>query len=436
MSAIKLPASDNEAEMAVLGSCLIEGLAIEKTMMILEEEDFYQTQNRHVFVAIKQLYEEQGSVGIDIVTVGIRLRDLEKYDDVGGGDHLSKLTATVGTAGHVEYYARKVRDCRITRDMTLALRNHYENESHESMLRIEELMNQRSGNGNMGILDFQAGLESVVDEIMKPVAQIRSGFERLDSELGGFEPSELVVVGGRTSAGKTAFSLRIAAQMAMRGTPCLYITSEMRAAQLVKRLLPQAADVDSWKFRTRDWNDYERSKIHSEGREKLETLPLKMMDRPLISMKDIRAAVIQSGCKVVFIDQLQHCKLPYASMESSAIYRFCSELKEMLIKTNTLGFLLCQLDRNRDRNKEEPPVLADLRGSSGIESTANTALLLWEKKKMDEKEVEPPPPMGQKRVEVIIAKAREGPRGGKIPLNFNGKRNLFSEASFNSTEGE
>lgn len=426
-----------EAEAAVLGSMLIEPQAIRRALLHLRAEDFKDEGRRAVFRAIEALYEQDHDGGVDLVTVAERLNEDRTIDVVGGMGGVAALVDKVTTAAHVEHYAKLVRNASLARQITAQFRATYEDQTPENMRALQDLMMSKEGNLASAMVDFRTDLQSIIDEILRTdVPLIKTGFDRLDALLCGLEPGELVTVGARTAGGKTAFMLRTALQMAEYGNEVLYITSEMRVKELVKRILPQATRIPAWKFRSRSLNERERDKVRLEGIEKLSTLPLKMMARGRISIEDIRRAVIQSGCKVVFVDYLQRCKLPKAERESSALYDFMANYKELLLDTGTLGFIASQLDRQRDKEPDKRPTLSEFRGSGGIEAESDTAIMLWKPVPKPDRMDYVPPPQGQVRVEAVIAKARSGVSDVGVDMNFDGDFVRFAEASLNSQEEE
>jgi len=439
MGEVKVPAQDWNAEAAVLGSCLIDQAAARQACILLEAEDFYSEANRRVFSAVMYLASEHDYQGIDPVTVGARLRDMGQLDDVGGHTYITELASgKTPTSGHVEHYARIVRSCSLSRSISHAVRKVYDDETPDALSELSELVLLKEANRGRRLFDFREDLQPVVDEIMRTdITQVKTGFPYLDHKLNGLEPGELIAVGARTGGGKTALQTRLCLNMAMDGEECLYITSEMRVASLIRRILPQATNVQASSFRSRSLTQEQRASVPA-GVAAMSSLPIKMMDKGRISIRDIRSAIVRSGCKVVFVDYLQRCKFSRAEKESTAIYDFMAEFKEILLDTGVIGFIACQLDRERDKNSTTPPVLRDFRGSSGIESEADTCLLLWKPPSSDleTKSDYIPPPSGSIRTELIIAKARNGLSDQKVYMDFDGGLVKFCESNINGPAEE
>lgn len=424
-----------EAEAAVLGSMLIEKQAIAKACLILKAEDFKAPANQAVFRAVEALYERD--MDADLVTVSEEAIAQGTMDVIGGKGYLANLCDAVTTAAHVGAYAKLVKNASLSRKIRGQFKTAYESQSMDDIASLGDLIMAREGNLSATLTDFREDLPAIIDEILRTdVPQINTGFTRLDALLCGLEPGELVTVGARTSGGKTAFKTRMALNMAMDGHEVLYITSEMRVKELVKRILPQAVRIPSWKFRSRKLTEIERERVRTEGVDILSTLPIKMLARGRIGIDDIRRAVVQSGCKVVFVDYLQRCKFPKAERESSAIYEFMAEFKEILLNTQTVGVISSQLDRARDKEPERRPVLADFRGSAGIESESDVAILLWKPPVDPDKMDYVPPPPGQVRIEAVIGKGRNGVADVGVDMDFNGEYVRFAESSLNRSQEE
>lgn len=415
----------------MLGSCLIERQAVKEAHFILEEMDFYQEANREVFKAVMWVARENDYSNVDVVTVGARLRESGKLDEVGGHEYLTSLIGAVATAEHAEYYARIIRGHALSRSISLAVREVYEEETPEATSKLSKLVMAKEENQGRRLFDLRTDLQPVIDKILDPnVNRIGSGFPNLDHALNKFEPGELITVGARPGGGKTAFMTRMCLNMAMDNEECLYITSEMRVPSLIRRILPMATRIESQHFRTRRAVGIAAPGQIEAGVKMIASLPIKMMDHGRITLKDIRGAVNRTGCKAVFVDYLQRCRLPSAEKESTAIYDFMAEFKEILLDTGAVGIIGCQLDRGRDKNPSEAPVMSEFRGSSGIESESDTCLMLWRPpdQKVLERTESLPPPEGQRRVQVSIRKAREAPADVFVDFDFDGKLVQFVES--------
>ena len=368
-----------------------------------------------------------------------RLRGGGRLDQVGGGAYVAELIHKVQTVAHVDHYAQVVRDASLDRQIKAQFRKAWEDQSEESLKVLVDLRIAREGNAGGRIFDLREDVDKAIAEIMRrDVPVINTGFTRLDAIMGGTRPGELVTVGARTSGGKTSFMLRVATNMAQDGREVLFITAEEKETEIVARMLPQATDIPAYKFRSRTWNEYEEDKVRTIGADRISSLPMKIMSRGRIAMQDIRRAVLQSRCEVVFVDYLQRCRLPNGERESSQLYEFMADFKELCHDAGVVGWIGSQLDRERDMRSGERPKLRDFRGSSGIESESSICLLLWKppEDKARESMDYVPPAEGCVRVEAIIAKARGGVADVAVDLDFKGELLRFAEAKMNSSTEE
>ena len=433
------PPQAPEAEKAVLGSCIIDAHAACRAGMLLYPEDFYFEANRTVYSVMVKMMED--GLPIDLPSLHTRLTEFRQLDEIGGMPALTALTDSVGTTAHVEYYAKLVKGASFRRQILVQIKQAETevlagNYPDPVIQELGALILAGSGNMARKLFDMREDLQAVINEIITRKKPLNTGFPWLDHKLGGVLPSELVTVGGRTSVGKTAFMLRTCLQMAMESQQCLYITSEMRIVDLVARMLPQATNVPAHKIRSKLLTPEDVKRIWGMGMENLSSLPIHLLDRPRISLRDIKAAVVRSGCQVVFVDHLQRCQMPKAEKESSALYDLMAGFKELLLDTGVVGFMGCQLDRERDTRPSQRPLLRDFRGSSGIESESNICLLLWRPNAeyVQKKPGSVPPAQGTIRVECVIAKQREGPAGVGIDMDFNGDLVKFIESEIGNPD--
>jgi replicative DNA helicase len=217
-----LPPQSLEAEMAVLGSMMIERDAVEKAIDALDEKDFYQDAHRKIFRSMRGLYERGEAA--DFVTVGEDLRRNKQLDDVGGQAYLTDLLHKVATAAHVDYYAKIVREKAILREMinaaTTIVSNCYGevkdppallDEAQAAIMRVAE---RQSMHGVVAAGDLAHEVIEMIEQRAKEkraVTGVPSGLKYLDAQTSGFQKSDLILIAARPSQGKTALALTIAA---------------------------------------------------------------------------------------------------------------------------------------------------------------------------------------------------------------------------------
>ncbi len=428
-----------QAERALIGCMFIEPWAAQQAMLTVRQEDFWFKQHQDLFQALGTIYETHPSEKVDLIIVSNWLREVGHLEHVGGQAYIAECIDAATATDRVGHYARIVRGASLDRHITRAIIALNEHRNPETERAVADLILAKEGNAGRRLTDLREDTARLVEEILRDdVKVLKTGFTRLDAFLGGLEPGDLVTIGARTSGGKTALKVRLCLQMAMDANECLFLTTEMKERQIVARMLPQATRIPAFKFRSRTLTEPEKDRVRREGIENLSSLPIKMMGKSLLSIDDIRRAVVQARPAVVFVDYLQRCKMGKAERLSEGLYDFMRDLKSIAQDTGAVIFIGVQLDRERDRAPSQKPVLADFRGSSGIESESDIALLLW-KPPEDYLRKQPdyiPPRDGHVRVECLIAKARNGASDVKVDLDFDLDLVKFAEASMNAETEE
>lgn len=434
----KTAAQAIDAELATIGAILVEPALAPKARLYLEAGDFFSEKNRYTYAAICELLERDGPGAVDIVLVAQHLRTRGELESAGGTAHLAACQEVAVTAENVELYAKLVREASLDRMVTGQLRKTYEDKTPENVTDLGDLILSLNGLHGRPIFDCRVGLLDKIEKLMeRQSSSVKTGFDTLDAVLGGIALGDLCVVGARPGVGKTAFLTRAACNMAMAGHEVLYLTTEMSEEQMLARILPMATKIPAYKFRTRDENgdlslsENDKRTIIDKVAAGLNQLPLKILGKSMFSLDEIRSAGIRAKADVIVVDLLQRCKL--GSKHESVAYaieEFLVGLKSFALDTGIRVFLAAQLDRESDRNPGKPPVLADLRGSAGIEHQANQALLMWKppRPKNPPENYIPPSP-GCTAVEVIVKKARDGPADIAVDLELNGEFVQMQERS-------
>jgi replicative DNA helicase len=259
---IKVPPNNKEAEQSVLGAILIDKESLIKVVDILDPKDFYIPAHEKIYEIILELFEKHQP--IDILSLTSRLKERGYFQDIGGSGYLADLTNQVPTAAHIENYAKIVREKHILRELittaTQIAEDSFdpENEVEDLLDQIEQKIisiSQRSISQNF--VHIKEELKSAYERIEKlhqgdgSLRGVPTGFKGLDNILSGFQKSDLVVLGARPSLGKTAFSLDIARNAALKhGIPVGYFSLEMSREQVIDRLISSESQVSLWKLRT------------------------------------------------------------------------------------------------------------------------------------------------------------------------------------------
>ena len=418
----RIPPHSIEAEQSVIGSMLYSQDAISVVSEILQPEDFYQQQYGVIYSAILELY--QSNRPTDIVTLQNLLRQKDVPPEVYGLDFLKELLNSVFTAANARAYANIVREKaqlrRMIRTMEeLADRAYLGKEETEALLEDTEksvfnLLEKRTSGGYEPIADIMMRVLGQIDEAAKNPGHVRgvpTGYTDLDEKTAGMQNSDLILIAGRPSMGKTAFALNLADNFAIRKDyPTVYFEMEMSREQLVNRLLAMESHVDMQKIRTGELSDLEWDEIIA-GSAVIANSKLIIDDTPGLTVSELRSRCrkykLEHGIRVVIIDYLQLMSGNGKGGESrqQEVSEISRALKALARELDVPVIALSQLSRAPEQRTEHRPMLADLRESGAIEQDADIVMFLYR----DEVYNQDTEDKGV--TEVIIAKQRNGPIG-------------------------
>ncbi|MCX5901815.1 MAG: replicative DNA helicase, partial [Proteobacteria bacterium] len=257
-----VPPQNLEAEQSLLGSVLLENDALFKALEIIKTEDFYRESHRQIYQAMIDLYEKNEPA--DLITVTEVLKRKNKLDEVGGASYLTDLLENIPTAANIEYYARIIRQKAILRNLIhsateIVSKASTAEENVEDILDFsEKTIFQISEDGiKPSFYPLKTILKSTFKDIERLyekkqiITGVPSGFADLDSKTSGFQPSDLIIIAGRPSMGKTAFCLNVAQHASQEShIPIAIFSLEMSKEQLALRMLCSEARVDNHKLRT------------------------------------------------------------------------------------------------------------------------------------------------------------------------------------------
>jgi replicative DNA helicase len=447
----KLPPQNIDAEQMVLGAILIENEAIHNVAGTLTPEDFYKEIHRRIFTVMVQMFEQREA--IDLVTLTDALRGKVGLEAVGGASYLATLVSLVPTAANIKYHAKIVREKAILRRLIHASTDIITQcyDDSRTVESIDELLN----NAERSIFDIAqkkiaesfSSLKSIVshsfDIIQKLYDQkemitgVPTGFVDLDSLTSGLQPSDLIIVAGRPSMGKTAFCLNVAAYAAIEKEKTVAIFSlEMAKEQLVIRLLGSEARVDAHKLRTGHLSDRDWSPL-SIAAGRLSEAKIFIDDSAGISVLEMQAKSrrlqAEHGLDLIIVDYMQLMRGRGNEQSREQEISNISRSLKMLAKDLKLPVVaLSQLNRAVETRpgKEKRPMLADLRESGAIEQDADVILFIYRDEVYNRCEC---PPDGdclcerRGKAEVIVGKQRNGPIG-KVDLTYINKFTRFENA--------
>jgi len=438
VSSHKLPPQNIEAEQSVLGGILIENDAINKVVEILTPEDFYRDAHRKVYNALINLSTRDEPA--DLITLTNELRKIDQLDAAGGASYIASLIDSVPTAANIEYYARIVKEKSILRQLiqtsTEIITESYQDRSDvESFLdeaerSIFQISENRVRPSFYPIRDIVKQSFKTLERLYEKkelVTGVPSGFKELDQMTAGFQPSDLIIVAGRPSMGKTAFCLNVVQYAAIeKKTPVAVFSLEMSKEQLVIRLLCSEAHVEGTRLRTGflSEEDWPRLTIAAGN---LSEAPIFIDDTAALSVLELRAKArrlkADQGLGMLIIDYLQLMK-GRARVESrqQEISEISRSLKAVAKELNIPVIAVSQLSRRTEERTGMRPQLSDLRESGAIEQDADLILFLYRDEVYNRSEDNP----NRGKAEMIIGKQRNGPTG-KIELAFLSKFTTFKD---------
>jgi replicative DNA helicase len=434
----KVPPHNLETEMAVLGSMLMDEEAVPAALELLEPKNFYRESHRKIFQAMTQLFHRQRPV--DLVTVTEELKNLDQLESVGGAHYLASLTAVVPTAANIQHYARIVKEKAMLRQLisaaTQIVGECYENQDEvESLLdRAEQVLFEiahKSDSGQAVLLKemLSQSIETIerLYQRKELVTGVATGLHDLDVMTAGLQPSDLVILAGRPSMGKSALACCIAEHVGVvERVPVAIFSLEMSKEQLVHRLLCSHARVDAHKARTGFLAQSDWPKL-TNAAGKLAEAPILIDDTPGLSALELRAKARrlrgQYKLGLIVVDYLQMMRGSFRSENrQQEISEISKSLKALAKELNVPVIALSQLSRAPEQREDRRPQLSDLRESGAIEQDADLVMMLFRE------EIYHPSEENRGKAELIVAKQRNGPVG-TVPLAFLREYTRFESVS-------
>jgi replicative DNA helicase len=425
----KLPPQNIEAEQSVLGAILLDNSALTTTLELLDYDDFYKDSHRRIFLSMTDLFDKNEP--IDIITLTDHLKRKNDLEAVGGTGYLTALVSLVPTSANIRYHCKIVREKAMMRGLLRSVTEIASN-VYDGELDVEELMDFAEKTvfdlSEKRIKASFVTLKEVIKDSFQMIEQlydkketitgVPSGFSKLDELTTGFQKSDLIIVGGRPSMGKTAFSLNIAQHVGVNmKEPVAIFSLEMSKEQLAFRMLCSEAMVNS--------NDIRKGFIKKDDWHSLTSAASKLAESPIfiddtsgITVLEMRAKArrlkAEHGLSLVVVDYLQLMRgrgnVERREQEISEISRSLIGLaKELRVPVIALS----QLNRGVEtRGGNKKPTLADLRESGAIEQDADVIIFLYRDEVYNKDN-----PDSKNKAEIIVAKQRNGPTDS-LTLSF------------------
>ncbi|HDT12410.1 MAG TPA: replicative DNA helicase [Candidatus Marinimicrobia bacterium] len=443
----RVPPQSIESEMAVLGAMMLDDSAASRGIELLQDDDFYRDSHQLIFHAMSKLYAD--SKPIDQLTVTEKLSQLKVLEKCGGTFYVSNLVEAMPTAANIDYYATIVKNKSILRHIisvsTKMITDAYNEEDEvENILdnaqqQIYKLKAQSAPSDFVQIGDI---VHSTIDRIEmlrnhdQDVIGLHTGFVALDKMTSGFQPSDLIIIAGRPSMGKTAVSLSMMLRMAVKYKKKVgFFSLEMSNEQLVMRLLSMGSGIDHQKLRKgRVPGDMYNNLLNTAST--IHESSIFVDDTPSLTIMDIRSRArrvkIEKGLDIVFVDYLQIARglTSRSSTREQEISSISQGLKAMAKELHIPVVAVAQLNRAVDaRSGDHRPHLSDLRESGAIEQDADVVMFIYRE------EVYSKDPEHENKAELIISKQRNGPIG-RIHLTFLKHLTLFEDAPIGDYDPE
>ncbi|OIO73957.1 MAG: replicative DNA helicase [Elusimicrobia bacterium CG1_02_37_114] len=433
-----------EAEMAVLGSMVIEKEAIATVFDILTENDFYHESHRRIFLIIKNLYVE--NIPVDTVSVTDELKKQKALVDIGGAAYITELINTVSTAANIEHYAKIVREKAILRQLiktgTQIAESGYRGTDEADLLldnaeqSIFAIARVKAQSGFVEAKDLVHPAIEHIEALMtnkKSTTGVPVGYRKVDEMTGGFQPSNLIIVAGRPSMGKTSFCMNILSNLAIKSkVPVGMFSLEMSKEEIVLRLLCSEAHISSHLVRQGMTSKKAWPAITTAGQYIYES-PIFIDDTPNLSMLDVRmrarrlaADLATKGKKlsIIIIDYIQLMRSAYRSeSRQQEVAEISRSLKALARELDLPVIAVSQLSRKTEERGREGnrPMLSDLRESGALEQDADVVMFIYREEvyKPDREDL-------KNKATIIIAKQRNGPTGN-VDLAFIKEWTRFEE---------
>ena len=432
------PPASIEAEKALLGSVMINPDAFLTISAFLKPDDFFFLRHQHIWSGMLRLSERREPIDIELLAE--ELENVRQLEAIGGRAYLAELTNSTPTSMHAEFYGQLIERAAVRRRLLRAVDDMKALATDEA-IDIEAVI-AKAENTLFGVTDRQLKrdfmpMEEAVGQyfdrieylIQNPEAQygVPSGFRDLDSLLGGFQKSDLLIFAGRPGMGKTSFMLSAAMNAARLGQTIAVFSMEMGSDQLVQRLVSMETGINSQNLRLGRLNQGEYNRfVESAGR--LSRLPIFFDQTSQLSPNEMRVKCRrlqhEYGLDMIVVDYLQLMSAGgnFQNNRVQEISYISRALKEIARELNVPMMSASQLSRAVESRQDKRPQLSDLRESGSIEQDADVVMFLY-RDVVYNKATEFP-----NQADVIVAKHRNG-RTDTVQLYFDASLTKFMDGT-------
>ncbi|CEG57479.1 replicative DNA helicase [Legionella fallonii] len=445
---LKRPPHSAEAEQSIIGGLMLDNQVWDKISTKLCEADFYRTEHKVLFKTIAALVKKEQP--FDVVTLLDALKSHNELDDAGGEAYLFELANNTPSVANVTAYADIVREKSVQRQLIAVATEIADSAYNPSGREVPELLDfaetkvfaigeQTGGDGGPeAIKSILVRTVEKIDQLYHStdaITGLATGLSDLDEMTSGLQPSDLVIVAGRPSMGKTTLVMNMAEHAAIKvNKPVLVFSMEMPSDSLAMRMMSSLGRIDQHRIRTGKLDDDDWPRVTSAVH-MLSEASLFIDDTPALSPAEMRArarrlAKEHGALGLIVVDYLQLMKIPGFNAENrtAEISEISRSLKSLAKELQVPVIALSQLNRSLEQRADKRPVMSDLRESGAIEQDADLICFIYR----DEVYNEDSPDKGT--AEIIIAKQRNGPIG-KVRVAFIGKYTRFEDLAFSGYQG-
>jgi replicative DNA helicase len=446
---LKRPPHSIEAEQAILGGLMLDNQSWDKVNTLLHHADFYLAEHRIVFETLIDLTKRDQP--FDVITVLENLKSKNQLQDVGGEAYLFELANNTPTVANIRAYAEIVREKSVQRQLIHVAQDIADSAYFPNGKEVSELLDHAETRV-FAIAEQAAregGPEAIKNILVKTIDKIDTlyhngsaitgiptGLSDLDTMTSGLQSSDLIIIAGRPSMGKTTLAMNMAENAAIETKkPVLVFSMEMPGDSLAMRMMSSLGRIDQHRLRTGKLTDEDWPRVTSAVHMLSET-PIFIDDTPALTPAEVRArarrvAKEHGAIGLIVIDYLQLMKAPgfKSDNRTGEISEISRSLKALAKELNAPVIALSQLNRSLEQRHDKRPIMSDLRESGAIEQDADLICFIYR----DEVYHEDSPDKGV--AEVIIAKQRNGPIG-RVRVAFLGKYTRFEDLAFSGQTSE
>lgn len=436
----RVPPHSTQAEQSLLGAVMVNNDAVNALMEHLSPDDFYFSSHQVIAAAMIALTSKNQP--IDAITLNDELTKSSSLDSIGGPEYLSYLLDQVPTAANAVYYANIIKDASLRRRMIKEASKvvedafEYTGSTEEFLDNVEsQILSVAESGQKKSFFQVSELVQDSIREIeqryisKETITGIGTGFKDLDHLTSGFQRSDLIILAGRPSMGKTALALSIAKNVGMEsGKGVAVFSLEMPKTQIVTRLLCQEAKVSSERVRSGKLAESDFPRL-VESASKLSNAPIFIDDTAAVGVLEMRAKARrlhrEHGLSMVIVDYLQLMRGSQRRRNEAReqeIAEISGALKALAKELNVPVVALSQLNRGVENRTDKRPLMADLRESGAIEQDADLIGFVYRD------EVYNPETSDKGTAELIVSKHRNG-RIGTVKLAFVGEFTVFEDLS-------